>query len=92
MHHAAVKAGNTAVITGAADGIGLATACTLAAEGMNLCLVDIDAEKLTASAHQAVMPALDGDASRLLLHPLDVSDRSAFAGLKAAVLDRFSLL
>ncbi len=89
MSHAVIKPGNTAIITGAADGIGLATAQTLSRHGMNLCLVDIDAEKLERQAADVVLPALDGDASRMLVHPLDVSDRNAFAALKAAVLNRY---
>ena len=89
MTHIAARPGNTAIITGAADGIGLASACTLAGLGMNLCLVDIDGEKLSAKATEHVLPALDGDASRLLLWPMDVANRDAFAGLKTAVIERF---
>ena len=40
--------GRTAVITGGASGIGLATAQLLGAEGMNLVLADIEAGPLTA--------------------------------------------
>ncbi len=43
---AAVAAGNVAVITGGAGGIGLAVAEALIAEGMSVVLADIDAPKL----------------------------------------------
>ena len=42
--------GRTAVITGGASGIGLATAQLLAAEGMNLVLADIEAGPLERAA------------------------------------------
>jgi NAD(P)-dependent dehydrogenase (short-subunit alcohol dehydrogenase family) len=48
--HPALTAGNVAVITGAADGIGLATAQRLAAMGLKVCMTDIDAEKLPEAA------------------------------------------
>ena len=89
MSHPAVKPGNTAIITGAADGIGLATAKTLAAAGMNLCLVDLNANKLQDNVEAEVLPALGGDQSRLLTQAMDVSDRSAFTQLKNNVLARF---
>ncbi len=50
MTHPAIAAGRTAVITGGADGIGLATARRLAASGMRLILADIDAENLASAA------------------------------------------
>jgi NAD(P)-dependent dehydrogenase (short-subunit alcohol dehydrogenase family) len=44
--------GRTAVITGGASGIGLATARLLAAEGMQLVLADIEKGPLDAAAHE----------------------------------------
>ena len=50
--HPALAPGNVAVITGAADGIGLAAARELAARGLRICMADIDADKLTAAAEE----------------------------------------
>ncbi|MBI3524230.1 MAG: SDR family NAD(P)-dependent oxidoreductase [Betaproteobacteria bacterium] len=58
----------TAVITGAASGIGLALAQRGAREGMRLVLADIEGEKLATAA-----AALSIAAERLSLHTLDVS-------------------
>ena len=50
MAHPALSAGRTAVITGAASGIGLAAARRLAGMGMNLCLADRSAVALDEAA------------------------------------------
>lgn len=46
-------AGKTAIVTGAAGGLGRATASRMAGLGANLCLVDIDAGGLEATAREA---------------------------------------
>ncbi len=45
---------NIAVVTGAADGIGRATSVMLAARGARVLLVDIDADRLTATENQII--------------------------------------
>ena len=45
--HPALKEGNVAVITGGADGIGLAAAKYYQSLGMEVCIADIDAAKLS---------------------------------------------
>jgi NAD(P)-dependent dehydrogenase (short-subunit alcohol dehydrogenase family) len=69
MTHPAISSGNVAVITGAADGIGLAAAHRLAGLGMTVVLVDRDAEKLTVARD-----AVGGSAVAIAT---DVSDRAA---------------
>lgn len=49
-YHAALKEGNVAVITGAADGLGLAAAQYCHAIGMRVCIADIDHQKLQQAA------------------------------------------
>jgi NAD(P)-dependent dehydrogenase (short-subunit alcohol dehydrogenase family) len=74
--HPAFGKGNVAVITGAADGIGLAAAQMFYAMGMRVCMADIDAEKLSAAASGI------GD---VMAVPLDVSDREQLLELREKV-------
>jgi len=74
----------TAVITGAASGIGLELARRAAAEGMNLVLADIEHGKLEAAAATLNVPA-----ERLLLQKTDVSREAEIAALADAAFARF---
>ena len=74
----------SAVITGAASGIGLELARRAAAEGMNLVLADIEHGKLEVAA-----ATLDIPAARLLLQKTDVSREDEVAALAAAAFARF---
>lgn len=81
MPHPALGSGCVAVITGAASGIGLATAKALSERGMRLVLVDLEQERLEeAAAHLAGLT---------MLHPMDVADPKAMGELAEAVYDEF---
>ena len=77
-------AGKVAVVTGAASGIGRATATALAAEGMKVVLADIEQERLEATASElasaghAVLPVV-----------VDVSDSESVEALAAATVQEF---
>lgn len=72
-------AGKTAVVTGGASGIGLATARLLRAEGMNLVIADIEAGPAAAAAAE-----LDG-----LAVVCDVGDRASVEALADRAFDRY---
>lgn len=82
--HAAIEAGRPAIITGGANGIGLATAGRLLALGMRAILVDNDEDCLAAAAK-----TLDGGRDKVATRALDVADRSAFEGVAAELLEEY---
>jgi NAD(P)-dependent dehydrogenase (short-subunit alcohol dehydrogenase family) len=63
--------GKVAVVTGAARGVGFATAKALARSGVAVALVDLDAAQVEAAARE-----IGGNA---IAQQLDVTDHSAFA-------------
>jgi meso-butanediol dehydrogenase / (S,S)-butanediol dehydrogenase / diacetyl reductase len=71
--------GKVAVVTGAASGIGRATAHRLAAEGARVCLIDLNEDALRAAA-----PAGDH-----MTHPCDIADEAQVEAAVAAVVARF---
>ncbi len=80
--HPSLAPGRVAVITGAASGIGLATAQRFAALGLRLCLADIDEAGLARAAE--AMPGAE-----VLTVRADVSQRSDVEQLRAQALARF---
>ena len=73
--------GRTAVITGAASGIGRGTAQALARRGCNLALADLDEEGLAGTAALAEIHGI-----KISRHRLDVADRRAVESFPDVVL------
>ena len=82
------SAGRTAVVTGAAAGLGRAAALKCASLGMNVCLVDCDETRLAEAAVMVAKAASKGDAA-VMSQCVDVSDRECVVQLCADVYDRF---
>ena len=72
--------GRTAVVTGAAGGIGRAIATSLARRGCHLALADVDAAALERTAAEIAVPGV-----RVSRHHLDVSDPAAIAAFPGQV-------
>jgi NAD(P)-dependent dehydrogenase (short-subunit alcohol dehydrogenase family) len=75
--------GKVAIVTGAASGIGRATAVRLAQEGASVLAVDLDEQGLEVTAK-------DGD--RIRTHLADVGDEAAVAATVQTALDGFGRL
>lgn len=78
--HPALIAGNVAVVTGGADGIGLAAARYYKSIGMDVCLADIDPEKLEVARTEL------GD---VLTVATDVSQLTELEKLKDQAYERY---
>src|SRR3954447_6223957 len=72
----------TAVVTGAAAGIGRAISLSLARRGCHLALADVNETGLADTAQMAAATGV-----RITRHPLDVADRAAVAAFPAAVAE-----
>jgi NAD(P)-dependent dehydrogenase (short-subunit alcohol dehydrogenase family) len=79
--------GRTAVITGAADGIGRAAALRFAALGLNIVLADRNAQAL-AAAEEAVK-AVAREGATTITVTMDVSDFHQVCALKTEAFQRF---
>lgn len=78
-----VLAGQTAIVTGGARGIGRAIAAALVAEGMRVALADIDLATATATAADLSRPGAE-----VVAHALDVRDPDAWEALVRTVTER----
>ncbi|MEM9254708.1 MAG: SDR family NAD(P)-dependent oxidoreductase [Pseudomonadota bacterium] len=78
--HPVLSQDKVAVITGGADGIGLATARHCLTLGMRVCIADLPGDALTAAA---------SDVDGALGVACDVADLSAVQSLRDTVYDRF---
>src|SRR5688572_16922916 len=79
--------GKAAIVTGAASGLGRATALKLGQAGADLCLVDLNAAGLEETAQQ-----LRASGVRVLLHPTDLSAGENCAKAVAAAVGEFGRL
>lgn len=82
------QSGATAVVTGAASGIGLAACHRFAGMDMNVVLADLPSETLEAAQAEVADTAPRG-AEAVLAVPTDVADPVAIDALKAATGSRF---
>lgn len=88
MSHPSITPNRTAVITGGASGIGLATATRLAASDMNVCIADFDAASL-ATASQTLSKLAPRGADAIHAVETDVSRFESVAALRDSVLERY---
>lgn len=82
--HPALQAGQTAVITGGASGIGLAAAMRFAAGGMRVCIADADPQALDRAAK-----ALTDEGAEVLALTVDVAAPEDVDRLAEAAFARF---
>lgn len=86
--HPALVKGHVAVITGAASGIGLATAKAFAGMGLCVVLVDLEGDQLAAAALEVAALSASGDTDVVAIGT-DVSKLDELEALERAVIQRF---
>jgi meso-butanediol dehydrogenase/(S,S)-butanediol dehydrogenase/diacetyl reductase len=87
MVHAQRFEGKVALVTGAASGIGRATALRLASEGARVFAADLDAARLADTVAQ-----IEKAGGEAVAHRLDVADAAACRAAVAACVGRFGRL
>lgn len=80
MAHPAIQAGNVAIVTGGASGIGFAIAHRLATCGLSVCIADLPGPALDEAREK-----LASTGARVIAVPTDVSEVSALYHLKERV-------
>ena len=75
--------GKTALITGAAAGIGRATAITFAENGATVVIVDIDSEKLMATKEE-----IENTGAEVFAYICDISDEAKVSEITADALEK----
>lgn len=80
----ALAAGNVAVVTGAARGIGLALSDAFASRGLNLAIADVDRDAIESAREK-----LSAHGTDVLATVADVSDEEAVFSFAAATFERF---
>ncbi|MCY4006893.1 MAG: SDR family NAD(P)-dependent oxidoreductase [Rhodobacteraceae bacterium] len=81
MTHSVIRENAVAVITGAASGIGLATARALSSRGMRIVLVDLDPQSLATAAESLAGPSI--------CRAVDVADQDAINNLAESVFTEY---
>lgn len=85
MTHLALTPRSVAVVTGGASGIGLAAAFQFARMGLQVCIADLEPERLD----RAAAAIAESGSGAVMTHRTDVSRRDEVAGLHSAVLEQF---
>ncbi|PST22425.1 KR domain-containing protein [Mesorhizobium plurifarium] len=88
LSYSAIAKNNVAVVTGAASGIGLASARRFASVGMRVVLADLGGEKLQAAAAE-VAEAAPGGSGDVAAIETDVSRADDLVALARATRERF---
>ena len=88
MQHPAIASGKVAVVTGAASGIGLATAKAFARKGMCVVLADLGGDRLSEACHQVAALSAHPDTDVVAIET-DVGRIDELEALERAVIQRF---